>query len=54
MIGQSDIVDTLCHTHTPLDIGLARIVIGLIVGGIIGWAVWMVLNRFLPKAGDTA
>lgn len=48
-IGQSDIVDTLCHTHTPLDIGLARVLIGLVVGGMIGLIVWLLGKRFLPR-----
>ncbi|MBL8049025.1 MAG: hypothetical protein JNJ45_10135 [Chthonomonas sp.] len=41
-IGQTSIVNTLCHLHTPLIIGLTRIGVGLVLGalfGILGWAV---------------
>ncbi|MBS1715661.1 MAG: hypothetical protein JST30_15135 [Armatimonadetes bacterium] len=39
-IGSADIVDTLCHIHTPLDIGVARVLIGMAVGGMIGLVLW--------------
>ncbi len=52
-IGQSDLVDTLCHTHTPLDIGIARIVIGLIIGGMMGCALWAISKKtFLNRGGQ--
>jgi hypothetical protein len=52
-IGQSDIVDTLCHTHTGLDIGLARILIGLIVGGIIGALLWLPVRAWADRHEGT-
>jgi hypothetical protein len=44
-IGQTSIVNTLVHLHTPLTIGLARILIGFILGGIIGGLLWAVVRR---------
>jgi hypothetical protein len=48
-IGQTSIVNTMCHIHTPLTISLARIGVGLISGGIIGVAVWWLLDRSSDK-----
>jgi hypothetical protein len=53
VVGQSDIVDTMCHTHTPLDIGLARIALGLIVGGIIGSLLWVPLRAWANRLEGT-
>lgn len=42
-IGQTSVVNTLCHLHTPLPVGLLRIAVGLVLGGIIGalgWGIW--------------
>lgn len=42
-IGQTSIVNTLCHLHTPLPVGLLRIAVGVVLGGIIGalgWGIW--------------
>lgn len=44
-IGQTSVVNTLCHLHTPLTIGLARIFLGWLLGGIIGWLGWRLLDR---------
>lgn len=48
-IGQTSIVNTLCHLHTPLAVGLVRIGVGLAVGGLVGAFVWTAVKRFLPK-----
>lgn len=45
-IGQTSIVNTLCHLHTPLTIGLARIGLGLVIGGLVGAGVWAVVQRW--------
>lgn len=47
-IGQTSLVNTLCHLHTPLAVGLTRILVGLILGGIIGALGWGVWTRFAP------
>lgn len=52
-VGQSDIVDTLCHLHTPLDIGLARIGLGVLIGGIIGLLAWVPLRALLRRIEGT-
>lgn len=39
-IGLTSIVNTLCHLHIPVELSLARIVIGLILGGIIALIIW--------------
>ncbi len=44
-IGQTSIVNTLCHIHTPLDISLARIAIGLILGSMLGLILWGYLQK---------
>jgi hypothetical protein len=44
-IGETSIVNTMCHIHTPLTISLARIGVGFIAGGILGGAAWVVLKR---------
>lgn len=49
MVGQTSIVNTMCHLHTPLDVSLSRIVIGVIVGGIIGAIVWVVVRSALVR-----
>jgi hypothetical protein len=51
-IGQTDIVNTLCHIHTPILLSLTRIGVGMVAGCIIGLAVWAVAKRWLP-AGET-
>ncbi len=48
MIGQTSIVNTMCHLHTPALLSLARIGVGLALGGIIGALVWVVARRFIP------
>lgn len=48
-IGQTSIVNTMCHLHTPLTVGLTRIGVGLVLGGILGALLWAVIVRFLPK-----
>ncbi len=50
-IGPTSAVNTMCHLHTPLDVGLLRIAVGFIVGGIIGAAAWFVVRWRLPNPG---
>jgi hypothetical protein len=51
MVGQTSIVNTMCHLHTPALLSLTRIGVGLALGGIIGLLVWAVLNRSLVSKG---
>jgi len=41
-IGSTSIVNTMCHLHTPVVLGLARIGIGLVLGCILGMGIWAV------------
>jgi hypothetical protein len=50
-IAPTSVVNTMCHLHTPLEVGLIRIAVGFVVGGIIGGAAWFVLRLWLPKPG---
>jgi hypothetical protein len=47
-IGQTSMVNTLCHIHIPFFLSLARDVEGMILGCIIGLALWIVTKRWLP------
>ncbi|MBI5708526.1 MAG: hypothetical protein HZC36_16195 [Armatimonadetes bacterium] len=39
-IGQTSVVNTMCHIHTPLLVSVTRIGVGAVVGGIIGLLLW--------------
>jgi hypothetical protein len=47
-IGQTSIVNTMCHLHTPIHLSLIRIAIGLLFGSIIGALGWLILRQFVP------
>jgi len=46
-IGQTSIVNTMCHLHTPLTVGALRIVIGWIIGGAWGYVLWLIIKDFV-------
>jgi hypothetical protein len=48
-IGQTSIVNTMCHLHTPLFVSVARIIVGFLAGGIIGAGLWALVRRMQPK-----
>ena len=48
MIGQTSMVNTMCHLHTPAMVGLVRIAIGLAAGLLVGLALWPLVRRWLP------
>jgi hypothetical protein len=48
-IGQTSIVNTLQHLHTPVSLSLARIGVGLLLGCIIGLGVWAAAKRFVLR-----
>lgn len=48
-IALTSVVNTMCHLHTPLDVGLIRIGVGFVLGGIIGGIAWAVLRYCLPR-----
>lgn len=49
-IGQTSMVNTMCHLHTPLVVSLTRIGVGWIMGGIIGAILWVVVRRLPARA----
>jgi hypothetical protein len=49
-MGQTDIVNTLCHLHIPVMLSVIRILLGALLGCIIGLALWTIVLRLLPKA----
>jgi hypothetical protein len=48
-IGQTSIVNTMCHLHTPVVLSLTRIGVGLLAGGILGGILWAIVMRFQPR-----
>ena len=49
-MGQTDIVNTLCHLHIPIVLSVARIGLGIVIGSIIGLAGWIFVLRLIPRA----
>jgi hypothetical protein len=49
MVGQTSIVNTFCHAHTPVLLSLERILVGLVLGGIIGLLLWAIVQRWVPQ-----
>jgi len=49
-IGQSSLLDTFCHLHTPLFISGLRGLIGWLLGGVFGALVWLAAARTPPAA----
>ncbi len=48
-MGQTDIVNTMCHLHTPVYLSLLRIAEGMVLGSIIGLVLWMIVKRILVR-----
>ena len=51
-VGQTSVVNTLCHLHIPVALSLARIGIGLALGAVFGFALWAVVARLDRLAGS--
>jgi hypothetical protein len=51
-IGQTSVVNTLCHLHIPVALSLARITIGLVLGCIIGIGIWLFVTTFTPRRAE--
>ncbi len=49
IVGQTDLVNTLCHLHTPVALSLLRNIVGLVPGCIIGMVIWFFVRRSLLK-----
>lgn len=60
-IGQAGIVDTFAHIHTPLDVTLIRVVLGVVLGVPFGLLAYGAVGRLIgfftkgfPKVGESA
>ncbi|HEY0867454.1 MAG TPA: DUF5693 family protein [Fimbriimonas sp.] len=53
-VGQTDIVNTLCHGHIPVQLSIARVLVGLVVGCILGSVAWWIAARVLPPPREEA
>lgn len=51
-IGQSSLLDTFCHLHMPLYISLWRGFLGWVLGGFIGWALFLLACRLAPHSAS--
>ncbi|MEI7576309.1 MAG: DUF5693 family protein [Armatimonadota bacterium] len=49
VVGLTDVVNTMCHLHTPVMTSVIRNIEGIILGGIVGQIVWLVVQKFLVK-----
>jgi hypothetical protein len=47
-VGVGDVIDTFSHLHTPLEISILRVVIGLVLGAIVGTIVIWIYRRAVP------
>lgn len=45
VIGQTSVVNTLCHIHTPLALSVPRILLGCLLGVIIGTLAFIVIRQ---------
>jgi len=53
-IGQSSLLDTFCHLHTPLLISGLRGLIGWALGAVFGALLWRVAARSVAPAREEA
>lgn len=49
VIGQVSILNTFCHTHTPLYLSFVRDMTGLVFGTVVGLALFWIVDRMLPQ-----
>ena len=52
-IGQSSLMDTFCHLHTPLVISGLHGLIGWVLGALFGTAVWLAASRSFAGEHET-
>ena len=48
-MGQTSIVNTMCHLHTPVLLSMLRIVEGIVIGSIIGLVIWMIVKPWILR-----
>jgi hypothetical protein len=54
VVGLTDVVNTMCHLHTPVMTSIIRNIEGIVLGGIVGQIVWLVVQKFLVKHMEIA
>jgi hypothetical protein len=47
-IGQAGIVDTFAHIHTPLDVTLIRVILGVVLGALVGGVAVGAIGLLVP------
>jgi hypothetical protein len=45
-LGLGDVIDTFSHLHTPLHVGMTRLILGVVLGGIGGTVLIALYRRF--------
>lgn len=48
VIGQVSLLNTFCHIHTPLLLSFIRAITGLVIGAVIGLALFWLVERLSP------
>ncbi len=54
IIGQTDVLNTMCHIHTPVFFNLWRSLTGVVLGAMIGYFVILVALRFLKSSARSS
>jgi hypothetical protein len=49
-VGIGDVIDTFSHLHTPIEISVLRVTIGLVIGAVVGAIVIWLYRRAVPAA----
>lgn len=49
VVGLTDVVNTMCHLHTPVMTSIIRNIEGIVLGGIVGQVVWLLVQKFAVK-----
>jgi hypothetical protein len=44
-VGLTDVVNTLCHLHTPVKVSLTRDLLGIVIGVGVGAIVWFPIRH---------
>ena len=53
-IGQADVLNTMCHIHTPLFYSIWRSITGVILGAFLGWIALWFYDRFIARGAEQA
>ena len=53
-VGQTGIVNTLCHGHIPYMLSIARIWLGLGLGSLLGAVLWVAVRAILPRPASAS